>query len=314
MPPVAKAPPLNMSLKRRALPMKQQVELASLRELSAMRTNLALAVDVLAILGLLFLASRLSNALALFLVFVLVARQQHALAILVHEGVHRRLYKHRAVNDFVARWLITAPLWLSYDGYRHTHLLHHKSTMSKDDPDLEFVKDFPVDRGRLAFALLMNFTGLSYVMLLVHYWRHGLESLGDRFALARSLLPPLLMNLLIFLSFYFANFAGGYVLFWLLPMFTVLPLLLHLRGICEHGGHIAHPDPLHCTWTVLNPLQAFFVAPHNSNYHIEHHAFPAVPQFNLPKLHRLLQAEGTLPGENVKLSYVDIIKNHIIVQ
>jgi fatty acid desaturase len=41
----------------------------------------------------------------------------------------------------------------------------------------------------------------------------------------------------------------------------------------------------------------------NINYHLEHHLFPAVPWYNLPKLHRLLEPEYRRAGASSYRSY-----------
>jgi len=40
--------------------------------------------------------------------------------------------------------------------------------------------------------------------------------------------------------------------------------------------------------------------PHHVNYHLEHHLYPAVPHYHLPRLHRLLRAKGVLEGAEVR--------------
>ena len=40
--------------------------------------------------------------------------------------------------------------------------------------------------------------------------------------------------------------------------------------------------------------------PHHVNYHLEHHLYPAVPHYHLPRLHRLLRDKGALDGAEVR--------------
>ena len=42
----------------------------------------------------------------------------------------------------------------------------------------------------------------------------------------------------------------------------------------------------------------------NLNYHLEHHLFPAVPWYNLPKVHTLLQEEYEQAGAFIYSSYL----------
>ena len=40
--------------------------------------------------------------------------------------------------------------------------------------------------------------------------------------------------------------------------------------------------------------------PHNVFYHVEHHLYPAIPQYNLPHCHRILKDMGALEGAEVR--------------
>ena len=51
---------------------------------------------------------------------------------------------------------------------------------------------------------------------------------------------------------------------------------------------------------VLNVLGRALLFPHHVNYHLEHHLYPAVPHYHLPRLHRLLVDKGALDGAEVR--------------
>ena len=42
----------------------------------------------------------------------------------------------------------------------------------------------------------------------------------------------------------------------------------------------------------LNVLERWVVAPFGQYLHYEHHVFPSIPNYNLPRVHRLLLAAG----------------------
>ena len=46
--------------------------------------------------------------------------------------------------------------------------------------------------------------------------------------------------------------------------------------------------------------RARLLFPHHVNYHLEHHLYPAVPHYRLPRLHRLLAEKGALDGAEVR--------------
>ena len=55
----------------------------------------------------------------------------------------------------------------------------------------------------------------------------------------------------------------------------------------------------------LNPILRFLYW--NMNYHIEHHMFPMVPFYNLPKLHRLVKSQLPRPSEGLIDAYREIL-------
>jgi fatty acid desaturase len=97
-----------------------------------------------------------------------------------------------------------------------------------------------------------------------------------------------------------------YLVLWLVPLLTVLQPILRLRAICEHGAVIDLSSPLtaarsnNTSGNWLNWLARAVLFPHHVNYHLEHHLYPAVPHYNLPKLHALLAAKGALQGAQVR--------------
>ena len=96
-----------------------------------------------------------------------------------------------------------------------------------------------------------------------------------------------------------------YLLLWALPLVTVLQPILRLRAILEHGAVDDLGSPLTAartnrTWgSPLNRLGGLLF-PHHVNYHLEHHLYPAVPHYHLPRLHRLLLDKGALADAEVR--------------
>jgi fatty acid desaturase len=91
---------------------------------------------------------------------------------------------------------------------------------------------------------------------------------------------------------------------WLLPL-PVAIAFGNVRSWAEHAltrpGH-----PLTHTRTVTsNRVVSFLMC--NLNYHLEHHLFPGVPWYNLPRLHALLSDEYRWAGAFVHRSYLGFL-------
>ncbi len=68
----------------------------------------------------------------------------------------------------------------------------------------------------------------------------------------------------------------------------------YIRSVSEHFGDLAYDHELTGSRTVkTNAVERFFIAPHNVGYHLEHHLYPGIPYYNLPKLHQLLMEVPT---------------------
>src|SRR5690606_33864349 len=94
---------------------------------------------------------------------VLLGGRQLALAILMHECSHQSLFRSRALNAHVGKWLCAAPVWQRLDDYRRHHLAHHGHTSLEGDPDLGLVAPFPASRAGLARKFLRDLTGVAFL-------------------------------------------------------------------------------------------------------------------------------------------------------
>lgn len=76
------------------------------------------------------------------LVMPIIAVQQHALAILAHDGAHRLVSRTRWLNDFLTNLFCFWPLGFPLGGYRRFHFQHHRETGTADDPELRHKQVF----------------------------------------------------------------------------------------------------------------------------------------------------------------------------
>ena len=119
-----------------------------------------------------------------------------------------------------------------------------------------------------------------------------------------------------------AAVAGLLVLLWQLPLTIVLhawaiPMLIintfvNIRGMSQHTlleEH--HGDDVRGTRTILtNPVTAFFMC--NENFHLEHHLYPGVPWYHLPRVHGLLRSELVARGAPFIPSYFAFVREFVI--
>jgi fatty acid desaturase len=68
-----------------------------------------------------------------------------------------------------------------------------------------------------------------------------------------------------------------------------------MTGLLQHGGLAEDvlDHRLNSRTVYMNPVSRFIYM--NMNYHVEHHMFPMVPYYNLPKLHELIKHDCHAP-------------------
>jgi len=253
---------------------------------------------------------------------VVIGVQQHALFILAHEAAHYRLFRERALNEAIGRAIGMAGA-ISMCTYRVIHRLHHNNLYTEEDPDTAIHGGYPRGTAYLWKKLAQDLVGWNAWKTFAYFF--GAPALNDQTQRAARPLddtsPQLRRSARIDRWFVvafqliapFACFALGgwrglaqYAAFWLVPMLTVLQPILRLRAICEHGATTDFSSPLTAARSnrtgggVLNVLGRVLVFPHHVNYHLEHHLYPAVPHYHLPRLHRLLAEKGALAGAEVR--------------
>lgn len=298
---------------------------------SAVRTWLAIALDWIMIAGGFAAAILFPHPLVWVLCFIFLARQQLALAILMHDGAHRRLFKSAKWNDFVGQFLCAAPLFFSLYSYQTLHLKHHREPLAPTDPDLSLIGGYPIPLSSLLRKLARDASGLSYFKFIRYFIYMArkpkasgekverevgpkelkLQAAGNRMSLPMITFSILLVALLMWGALFAAGHGWYFLFFWVLPAITALQVLLRIRGIAEHAGYQPNPDQRTNARTVINPIQTFIFAPHNVHYHIEHHVYPAVPFYNLPKLHRLMMEQNLIPASNIFYGYRQVLKDLI---
>jgi fatty acid desaturase len=226
----------------------------------------------------------------------IISGRQHALGVLMHDASHYRLFPNRALNDLLSNWVLAYPLLVTTEGYRRNHLSHHAFLNTDKDPDWSWKRDkpdwqFPKTPWGLFVVLAKVGLGGGLLYHLVRMKKYGAPR-----ALNHSQYLSSKSTRIVRMAFYFTavaliTWAGAWRivgLYWLLPLATLTPVVLRIRSISEHFGLDGKSDLSMSRTTLIGLVERTLFAPHHINYHLEHHLFPSVPHYNLPKLHATL--------------------------
>ena len=204
----------------------------------------------------------------------------NAFYLLSHEGHHSLLFRDGIANH-VANILLCVPLLHSPSAYRVLHELHHRFLGGPGDPDeYRNYTDSPRVRWTLQWVRLTIGTLVYMPLIPVVAWRRADTATRRRIAVEYA-------GMAIVWVAIFATVPLSVLLqVWLIPG-VVVGYISAVRALAQHAL-TDHADPLLASRSVRSNRAVSFLLL-NENYHLEHHLFPEVPSYHLPRLHALLQ-------------------------
>jgi fatty acid desaturase len=238
--------------------------------------------------------------------------------IAIHELQHRTVFKSKVLNAFFEKFYAFIS-WSDYIWYQQSHAKHHMLTcQSQYDGEVQLPIKFSLRRLRFWGGLLAWNPKLTWEKLKL-VWRHANGHISgdwDNYVLPETdtklrlrhrnwactlLIGHTLLALAFILTghwflivvFSFGTFYCGWLGF--------------LCGVPQHFG--LNPDvtdfrqntrTFTCSW-----LPAFYYW--NMQYHLEHHMFPAVPFYNLPKLRRAIEHDLPTATHGLRATWHELL-------
>jgi fatty acid desaturase len=245
-------------------------DMRALKAPSLGRTLFAIALDyaVIALSIVLALASWWLYPLAI----LAIAGRQHSLLIFMHEAAHGSLTRRRWLNDLLGNVLCAWPMLLDVTAFRHVHLQHHRHEGEPGDPDFVFRSgedwEFPRPLRSIVGSLLRDFVGLNTLGAVQQVKYYGQAPAETRVWMR---LGKVAFYVAVAAALYASGALALSLVFWLIPILTVLKGLIRVREIAEHYG-LSREHALNRTrTTAASWLERVLIAPRNINYHLEHH-------------------------------------------
>lgn len=288
-----------------------QSEYAEVTSRSDWRGASIIAFDWIVIAATFYLVGTYPNPLSILLGIMVLGARQLGLGVVVHETGHRTLFTSRAVNDFCGKWLSGYLVFSNKDSYMRVHLRHHRDAGTQEDPDLANYKNYPITTGSLRRKFVRDITGQVG-------WRR-VKSIGRAISRLPSLdaetrhylIGSIAMNLLLLAALAAWGHAWLFIL-WVVAFMTSHMMVSRIRQIAEHAAvpDLFDPDPRRHTRTLyINWLERLFIAPHEVNYHLEHHLLASVPIYRLRRLHEILLGNGFYKEVEFERGYVSLLRN-----
>ena len=275
-----------------------------LRHIPNLRNAISVASIYVQTIGIIWIALKLSNPVTYVIAFLLMGRAHAQLLALMHESVHRLLFRNRRLNDFTGRWLLGYMSFVNTDGYRYVHMAHHREEFGPNEPDIPLYANYPITRASFWRKMRRDGLGSTGFRMLRGQFMSIFKTDPQQLNTQRKIFA--LHAVLLILSVIFVN-PWVYATLWLLPYITVWRVMNRLRSIAEHGGLRADSDRRVTTHSVKQHLfSSFYFVPFNLGWHIAHHTDSGIPFRSLPKYHRQLQASGFVTDAYQYSSYLAI--------
>lgn len=270
-------------------------------------------LDYSAIVGSIALFAIFKSIILLVLAILVTGVFIYRLQIIGHDGLHYCLAENKKLNDFFTRYILLAPQFTPTSLNRFNHLNHHGKFATDADADWQYYKTADKDTKSKFYTWLISVIGFGFVFKIAFKLLAGKKSNSVKEAAAAQtakdlpydLFSILLAQAAIFLIFKFTIGWQYYFIIWLLAVFGVFVPLNTIRSFCEHS--IAEPDDSNNNRLFTfdsNLFESFVLAPHNMNYHFEHHEYMYVPYYHLPALQKFMKMHYNNYVTHIRVSYI----------
>ena len=277
-------------------------ELKQFYQINTFRHASAIAFNWMVIIATAWLSIQFFHPLLYVGAVIIIGARMHALAILMHDASHYRFMKNKKWNDILTNVTTMYLVFSSIEKYRQNHLRHHMHLNTEEDPDWlaklgrqEFT--FPKTKREFLGTLLSYFFLYRGVMDAI--WIFGRFKAPAKGKGAENKVLKIGFYLVLATVLTLTGAWSYYLLYWVIPYFSTFFMFQYIRSVAEHFGDLDHDHLLTSTRTLvqLRAWEKFLFAPHNVGYHLEHHLYPGVPFYSLPRLHHKLMQDENYAGK-----------------
>jgi fatty acid desaturase len=259
-------------------------------------TNLfSILFDWLVIIASAYGAILLSNWWSYLIAITIIGSRMRAFDNLMHEASHVLLFKNKIMNKWITCFFVAFPVFTSFTAYCNSHHAHHRHLWNIDkDPDTQRYSLIGLDKPQKSIKTFI-FKHIIKPLTLTHvpkyiYGTLKVNVMSKEEPLSEKVAKPIFWCIIITCSIIF-NFWLHIILFWFVPLLTTFQVIRYWAEMAEHSG-LKNDHELYASRNTFgNPIQIFLLHPHHDNYHLVHHLFPAVPHYNLKKVHLILMED-----------------------
>lgn len=267
-------------------------ELTLLNKLDNWHAFIGLAEDYLVIA--LAIALSLYNPYFYPLTLIIIGARQGALANLAHEAGHGRLTKSKTLNYFIGTYLTGYLIFQEMSTFIDSHVKSHHIYLGDKEKDPDYCYHLQVGlyahKGCRQFIKDYILKPL-YLASIFHYMANIFTNRAPTFKkykLRATVMTLYLLSIILLVSA--LGYFKYFLIFWVVPFFTVFPTIGWFVDFVEHYPLVGENRlDIHMTRNRFSHfIEHFIFNMHNENYHLVHHLRPDIPFWNLNKAHQIL--------------------------
>lgn len=218
---------------------------------------------------------------------------------LSHELFHNSVFSKEIINKNLYKFFMILN-WENYNYFEKTHWLHHKITLDEKDPKSIFkhIIEWPY------LIQLFTFDIRGFKVKIKYIVRNAFgiidnkksENLFPMGSLELQKVASAARTIIMFHSITALVFAltGNW---WMILLVNLSPFIFsffnRFLGFSQHYGLSADNSKdyySNCRSVILPRFWSFFYS--NMNYHVEHHIYPQIPYYNIPKVHEMIKSRA----------------------
>ncbi len=227
-----------------------------------------------------------------------------------HEAGHGTAFRTDWMNNAIYE-LASFMVMRESTVWRWSHNRHHSDTLVVGrDPEIAVPRPPNL---RTMFLTVFALPGypIHFKLLLLH--SAGRMTATEKTFIPASEFPRIYRTARIYLAIYVAVIALAIYQRSILPLlFVGLPnifgtWLMSVHNNTQHAGLAENvlDHRLNCRTVYMNPISRYIYW--NMNYHVEHHMYPLVPYYALPKLHEVIKDDCPPPYLSIAAAWREII-------
>lgn len=288
------------------LPVERVRELSQLRPARVMADTMLCWATIVAAW---VVAARWPVWWVVLLVIPVIGSRYYALFILGHDGMHRRLFRSRRMNDWWNDLFCLGPIGAVTHINNRNHLRHHQYLATEADPDRHKHGCFNKADGVELIGFLSGVAGFVRSTRNVFHPVAAAGRADDETEGGYTIRDLLVLGgLQVALIGGLTTAIGWWAwpVLWLVPVYCFTYLADNFRAWADHSfpEADARADTHRLVTYVSHPVERWFLSPMNMNFHAAHHLWPSIPYYNLPAADREIRGRPEAAGMEWRRSYL----------